>query len=147
MSSPLYSHDILRLAASLAGQQRLDAPDATADCRSPTCGSRVIVDVRLDDQGRISALGLDARACALGQASAALMAAHALGRNSAELEEALAKLDIFLHTQDRVPDASFWPGVEVFAPARAYPARHPSILLSFQAVRDAVRQAAQQAGA
>ena len=147
MSSPLYTHDILRLAASLAGQRRLTDPDASADHRSPTCGSRVIVDVRLDEEGRVAAIGLDARACALGQASAALMAAHAVGRDGAELEQAVEKLGAYLHTQETVPDASFWPGIEIFAPARAYPARHPSILLAFQAVNDAVRQAMQRARA
>jgi len=138
MSSPLYNQDILRLAASLAGQTRLAAAHGSADLRSPTCGSRVIVDVRLNLAGQIEALGLDARACALGQASAALMVQHATGQTAASLHEIAGQLRAFLAGEDELTEgAPFWPGIEVFAAARAYPARHPSILLAFDAAAQA----------
>lgn len=147
MSSALYSRDILRLAASIPYHRRLDHPDASADRRSPTCGSRVIVDVCVDADGRISGLGLDVRACALGQASAALMAAHAIGRSAQEMRTASEQLRRWLSgerpAEDSGPDeAGFWPGMAVFSAARAYPARHPSILLSFEAVAEAAAAAA-----
>ena len=41
--------------------------------RSPICGSRVTVDVNLDAEGRVAEIGMLVRACALGQASAALL--------------------------------------------------------------------------
>lgn len=139
MSSHLYNRDILRLAASLAGQGRLDRADASADRRSPTCGSRVIADVSLDDRGRIGALGLEARACALGQASAALVHAHGTGKTAEEMRAAADALRVWLAGAEG--EADFWPGVEVFEAARGYPARHPSILLAFEAVRDAAEAA------
>ena len=74
MTATLYNRDILRLAASIPHQRRLDAPQASVERRSPVCGSRVVVDVVLDDDGRVAALGQEVKACALGQASAALMA-------------------------------------------------------------------------
>jgi NifU-like protein involved in Fe-S cluster formation len=80
MTSALYNRDILRLAASIPHQRRLEAPQASVMKQSPICGSRVTVDIVTDDQGRIAELGQEVRACALGQASAALMGAHALGR-------------------------------------------------------------------
>ncbi|MBU0774537.1 MAG: iron-sulfur cluster assembly scaffold protein, partial [Alphaproteobacteria bacterium] len=75
MSAPLYNKDILRLAASIPHHHRLPAPQASVERRSPTCGSRVTVDVAMAD-GRLSDIGLDVKACALGQASASLMAAQ-----------------------------------------------------------------------
>jgi len=141
MSSALYNREILRLAASIPHHQRLDRPDASADRRSPTCGSRVIADVRVDEEGRIIALGLDVRACALGQASAALMAAHAIGRTAGEMRQAGERLRAWLADAEGEAEAGFWPGVSVFAAARAYPARHPSILLSFEAVGEAAARA------
>ena len=61
-------------------QRRLAAPQASVEKSSPVCGSRVVVDLVADAEGRVAELGQEVRACALGQASAALMGAHALGR-------------------------------------------------------------------
>lgn len=82
---------------------------------------------------------MEVSACALGQASAALLAAHALGRTPAEIANAAEALRCYL-TSSR-DDVNFWPGAGVFASAKAYPARHPSILLAFQATRDAAADA------
>ena len=86
--SALYSRDILRLASSIPHLGRLDRPQASAEKSSAVCGSRVAVDVALDGEGRVTELGQEVRACALGQASASLMGAHAVGRTGAELEDA-----------------------------------------------------------
>lgn len=141
MASALYTRDILRLAASIPHQHRLTDADGSADLRSPTCGSRLGVDVRLAPDGRIADLGIEAQACALGQASAALMGNHAVGRSLRELDEATEALRTYLSLPEAAPEALFWPGIGIFAPARAYPARHPSILLAFEAVRAATRHA------
>lgn len=139
MSSALYSMDVLRLAASIPWHERLPAPMGSAEKRSPVCGSRVVVDVMLDAAGRIATLGQEVRACALGQASAALMAGHAIGRDAAELVAARDALAAFL-AGDR-EDPSDWPGLGLFAAARAYPARHASIRLPFEAIVEAVVRA------
>lgn len=139
MTTALYNRDILRLAASIPHLHRLEGPDASVEKRSPVCGSRVTVDVVLDGDGRISALGQDVKACALGQASAALMGANALGRDAAELAEARDALAHFLGGERDDPGA--WPGLAIFREARPYTARHPSILLAFEAVAEAAKQA------
>ncbi|HWV11695.1 MAG TPA: iron-sulfur cluster assembly scaffold protein [Sphingobium sp.] len=137
--SALYNKDILRLAASIPHHQRLAQPQATVEKRSPTCGSRVTADVRMED-GKLAELGLDVKACALGQASASLMAAQAIGMSAAELEAARDRLTAYLSGEG--DDLDFWPGLIVLAPAREYPARHASIRLSFEAVAEAARVAA-----
>jgi len=139
MTAALYNNDILRLAASIPHHRRLEAPQATAERRSPTCGSRVTVDVRMDAEGALADLGLEVRACALGQASASLMAAHAIGRSAQELGRARDALTAYLAGE--ADSLDFWPGLEIFAPARAYPARHASIRLAFEAVAQAARDA------
>jgi NifU-like protein involved in Fe-S cluster formation len=139
MSAPLYNMEILRLAASVADRPRLDAPDATVERRSPTCGSRVIVDVALDADGHVSAYGQEVRACALGQASAVLMGQHIIGKSAADIGTAALELRAFLGGQRDDPGA--WPGVAVFAPARPHSARHPSILLAFDAAAEAAHNA------
>ena len=139
MSAALYNSTILRLATSIPHQVRLPAPMGTSERRSPVCGSRVTVDVALDAEGRIVALGQEVRACALGQASAALMGEHALGRSLAELAAARDALTAFLAgTRD---DPGDWPGLDIFTPARPHSARHASIRLAFEAVAEAVERA------
>lgn len=135
MAAALYNNEILRLATAIPHQHRLEDPQASVERRSPVCGSRVTVDVRVDATGRIVALGQEVRACALGQASASLMAAHALGRSVDELVAARDTLTAFL-AGDR-DDPGDWPGLAIFAPARPYPARHASIRLAFEAVAEA----------
>ncbi|WP_030538680.1 iron-sulfur cluster assembly scaffold protein [Sphingobium sp. DC-2] len=138
MNAPLYNKDILRLAATIPHHQRLAGPQASVEKRSPTCGSRVTADVRMEN-GRLAEMGLDVKACALGQASAALMAAQAIGLSADELAEARDKLTDYL--AGRSEDLDFWPGLAVLAPARGYPARHASIRLGFEAIAEAARMA------
>jgi NifU-like protein involved in Fe-S cluster formation len=137
--SALYNRDILRLAASIPHQHRLEAPQASVTRQSPVCGSRVTVDLVVDAEGRVAEIGQEVRACALGQAAAALMGANALGRSPEELAEARDRLAEFL--AGRRDDPGDWPGLAVFGEARRFTARHPSILLAFDAAAEAAARA------
>ncbi|MDT9597860.1 iron-sulfur cluster assembly scaffold protein [Sphingosinicella rhizophila] len=139
MTLPLYNRDILRLAASIPHHRRIARPQASVEKRSPVCGSRVVVDVVLDDGGKVVELGQEVHACALGQASAALMGQHVLGRGEAELADARDTLAAFLAGTRE--DPGDWPGLDIFRTARPYVARHRSILLAFEAVAEAAAQA------
>ena len=138
MSAPLYNKDILRLAAGIPHHRRLAEAQATVEKRSATCGSRVTADAMMLD-GRLAAMGLDVKACALGQASAALMAGHAVGLTANELADARDRLAAYLAGES--DDLDFWPGLAVLAPARGYPARHAPIRLAFEAMAEAARMA------
>ncbi|MQY41354.1 iron-sulfur cluster assembly scaffold protein [Epibacterium sp. SM1969] len=134
----LYSQKILELAADIPHLERLDAPDASAKKRSPMCGSTVTVDLKLED-GKISAFGQDVKACALGQASAAVLGHVVVGRSPAELQVARDQLKAMLREDGPVPDAPF-DGYEVLIPAREFQNRHASILLALDASLEALAQ-------
>lgn len=140
MSAPLYNTEILRLAASVADRPRLPSPGATVERRSPTCGSRVIVDINTDPEGRVVDFGQEVRACALGQASAVLLGQNIIGRTAPEIQTSAAQLRRFLLAEREDPGA--WPGLDIFAPARPHRARHASILLAFDAAAEAAARAA-----
>ena len=140
MTTTLYSLDVLRLAASTANLHRLENPQASVEKRSPTCGSRVRVDVIVDGDGKVEAIGAELHACALGQASTALMAAHAKGRTGAEIAKARDSLREFLKGEADGPGD--WPGLDVFAAARKHSGRHAAILLAFEAAAEAAATAA-----
>ena len=134
----LYSGRILNLAASIPNAGRLDAPDATVTKRSPLCGSTVTVDVRADD-GTVCEMAQDVKACALGQASAAVVGAAAPGMTLSELTEGRDALRAMLKGGP-VPTGA-WSGFEVLEPARDYRNRHASILLSIEALTEAMERA------
>lgn len=138
MSAPLYNEQILRLAASIPHHERLAHAMATAEKRSPVCGSRVTIDVSVDSQGRVSEVGMMVRACALGQASASLLATSILGKTPEELAAARDALTAWLAREGGAPG---WPGIAVFTPALDYTARHPSIRLAFEAAAEAAAAA------
>ena len=145
VTSPLYNRDILRLAASIPHLGRLEQAHARVERTSPVCGSRVAVELVVDEDGRVAEIAQDVNACALGQASASLMGAHAPGRTVGELEQARDALAGYL--AGKRDDAGDWPGLAIFEVARSYPARHASILLAFEAVAEAAAQAAARARA
>ncbi|MEH7826677.1 iron-sulfur cluster assembly scaffold protein [Gemmobacter denitrificans] len=134
----LYSGRILELAAAIPHQGRLAAPQGSARKRSPICGSTVTADVVLRD-GRIAEFAQDVKACALGQASAAILGAVALGRNRAEVMAARDSLAAMLKDGAPPPAAPF-DGYEVLIPARDYRNRHASILLALDALTEAMAQ-------
>lgn len=141
----LYSGRILALAADIPHLERLENPTARVKKRSPLCGSAVTVDVCVDN-GRVSAFGQDVKACALGQAAAAVTGGAVLGRALAELTQARDALRAMLKDAGPVPPAPF-DGFEVLEPAREYKNRHASILLSLEATCEAVEQALQSSDA
>ena len=137
----LYSTRILALAADMPHTARLSEPHATVKKRSPLCGSTVTVDVRVEE-GRIAAFGQDVKACALGQAAAAVTGHAVIGRTLAEVETARDELRAMLKSNGPIPAARF-DGFEVLEPARAFKNRHASILLAIEATAEAMEQALQ----
>lgn len=135
----LYSTRILALAADIPHLGRLPAPQATARRRSPLCGSTVTADVVVRE-GRIAEFAQDVKACALGQASAAVLGEGVIGRTLPELQAARDALRAMLKDGGPVPAAPFG-GYEVLLPARDYKNRHASILLALEAVCEAMEAA------
>ncbi len=125
-SSALYSLDLLRLTTVLAEFPPLTAADAHAERRSPVCGSVVAVTARFE-QDRLTALGLNVRACAVGQASAAILARHGIGRTISEIESVRSQLAAYLSGDAEHPSA--WPDLEKLAAVREFPARHAAAML------------------
>ncbi|MCX7559911.1 iron-sulfur cluster assembly scaffold protein [Sulfitobacter sp. F26204] len=136
----LYSARILALAAEIPHLGRLESPDATVKRRSPLCGSTVTVDVQVTD-GRLTDLGQDVKACALGQAAAAVAGEAAPGATLDVITRGRDQLRAMLKEHGKVPDAPF-DGFDVLTPAVAFKNRHASIMLSMEAIVEAMEEAA-----
>ena len=139
MNAPLYTTEILRLAASLSAPHELEREDGRAELRSPTCGSRVSLAVQLDADRRVERLSMDVHACAFGQASAALVERHSRGLTHDEISEEMLKLGRWL--ADEQEQTAGWPNLAALAPARSRRSRHGAILLPFRALLAAIEAA------
>ncbi len=127
----LYSGRILELATNVPYVDRLENPDASAKKRSPLCGSAVTVDITLLDD-KITGYAQDVKACALGQAAAAVIGQSIIGRTLNEVQTARDELNAMLKQDGPIPSAPF-QDLEVLLPAKDFKNRHASILLSLDA--------------
>jgi NifU-like protein involved in Fe-S cluster formation len=139
MIDDLYSTRILKLAADMPRAGRLPAPDASSEKIAKLCGSKVTVDVKVED-GVVVDFAQDVRACALGQASAAVLGAHVVGASTHEIEVARDALSAMLKANGPAPTGRF-AELAVLEVVKDYPARHASTLLAFEATVEAVRLA------
>jgi NifU-like protein involved in Fe-S cluster formation len=139
MDSALYNRDILRLATSLVAGDHIADPDGSAEVRSPLCGSRIQADVVMDAEGKLRDLALRANACALGQASTAILAQNAVGTALTEIAKLRAGVAQALQRAGDMP--SCWPELALLASACDYPSRHAAILLPYDAILAAAAQA------
>ena len=138
MIDEIYNRRILELAADIPRLGRLPAPQATAIAHSKLCGSKVIVDLAMEN-GRVSDFAQDVKACALGQASSSIMGRHVIGQTPEELR-ALRGVMYKMLKEEGAPPTGDWAECEALIPVRDYKARHASTLLTFDAVVDAVNQ-------
>ncbi|MEQ1930585.1 MAG: iron-sulfur cluster assembly scaffold protein [Parvularculaceae bacterium] len=135
MLSELYSDAILKAAAAIPPVRRLPSPDASAKKVSRVCGSEVEVDLKLDGD-RVADFGMEARACALGQASASILARNIVGASAAELLGVAREMRAMLKGGGPAPTGERWRDLGALAPIRDYPPRHASTLLVFEAVAE-----------
>lgn len=139
MIDDLYSARVLTLAANMPRAGRLADPQGSAEKVSKLCGSRVLVDVSLQD-GRVSDFAQEVKACALGQASAAVLGEHVIGASVAELEAARDALKAMLKQGAPPPEGRF-ADLKALEVVRDYPPRHASTMLAFEAVVEAAHKA------
>ena len=138
MLDEIYSRRILELAADIPRLGRLPAPHGTATAHSKLCGSTVTVDLAVAD-GVVTDFAHDVKACALGQASSSVMARHVVGTRVDELR-ALREVMTRMLKQGGPPPDGRWADLAALTPVRDFKARHASILLTFDAVVDALNQ-------
>ena len=134
----LYSAKVMELANDIPLQRRLDEPDATVERRSPLCGSRITVDLKLDGDV-VADYGHVVRACTLGQTAASIMARHVVGCNIELLRRIANAMRALLKEGKDLPDG-LWPILVYLTPAQPYKSRHGSILLAFDAVEEAIEK-------
>jgi NifU-like protein involved in Fe-S cluster formation len=135
VSSKLYSPELLGLATGLASFSLTDDLPLRAEVRSRSCGSVIAIGLALDDRGLVSGVGMKVSACAIGQASAALLALSIRGNNPGSVILTGQGLAAWLAGEGELPA---WPGIAALVPARDHPGRHGALLLPWKAASEAL---------
>ena len=131
MSDPLYRKEILRLAADAHGAGHLPGPHATGTAHNPACGDKVVFEVAVED-GRISALAHETKACVLSQASASILGRDAKGLTRDHLEALRAEVAALL--AGNAPPAPPFDAYAAFDGVAAHRNRRMCVLLPIDAL-------------
>ncbi len=140
MIDELYSARILKLAANLPHSGRLAAPQGTGERVAKLCGSKAVVDVTLDADGRVAEFAQDVKACALGQAAAGVLGESVIGASIEEIASARDAMSAMLKAGGEGPEGRF-EGLRALKLVADYPARHASTMVAIEATLEAVKQA------
>ncbi len=134
----IYTKTILRFASNIPNAERLNSPDVSITRRTAVCGSSMTVDLNIKN-GKIEQIGLDIKACALGQASASIFAKNAIGLTLKEVQKLKNELISFLKTGDFKIKTPF-EDYKYLDPARSVPYRHDSILLVLDSTEEGLNK-------
>ncbi|MET0442980.1 iron-sulfur cluster assembly scaffold protein [Tardiphaga sp.] len=145
MLNDIYNKRIIELAGNIPRLGRLPSPDASATAHSKLCGSTVKIDLAMDGHV-VTDFAHDVKACALGQASSSIMAAHVVGSTAEELRALRETVRKMLKENGAPPADAKWADIAALEPVRDYKARHASTLLTFDAVVDAIGQIEAKSG-
>jgi nitrogen fixation NifU-like protein len=136
MSDPLYRKEILRLAADAHGAGRLAHPDLTGAAHNPTCGDKVVVDLTVDTDGRVTGIAQETKACVLTQASASILGDRLKDASREDIEKLANHVAAMLAANADPPAPPFDP-YSAFQGTVTHRNRHRCVLLPIEAVLDA----------
>ena len=133
----LYSNQILALAANIPLLERIGSPDATVTSRTKLCGSVITIDINIKNN-IIQDYAHEVKACALGQASASILANGIIGKTSKQIINVRDAVFLMLNGSRYALD--IFPQYHILTPASEFKNRHDSIMLSLNAAVTAIRK-------
>ena len=133
----LYSNQILSLAASIPLLDRINSPDATISNRTKLCGSIITIDLNMSNNV-IQDYAHEVKACALGQASASILANGIVGKTGEQIVNVRDAVFQLLNGSSYSLD--IFPQYQILTPASEFKNRHESIMLSLNAAVEAIRK-------
>ena len=137
----LYAEIILDHYKSPRNHHLLDAPALSAEGFNPFCGDRVVLNLALDDAGRIDAVGFEGEGCSISQASVSIMTELLKGKTLEEasalnttFREIMAGAEVSVEVEDELGELAALEGVKQF------PVRIKCALLGWATLVDAIAE-------
>ena len=118
----------------------LDDADITADGVNPFCGDEIHLQIKVDDQGRVSQVGFQGAGCFINRATGSLISEAIVGKTLDEVEE---ESDVFRQmvsdptepTRDELSDLG---DLAALVGVRAFPIRVKCALLAWATLEDSI---------
>lgn len=124
-----------------------EIPDAQFHARgsNPLCGDEIQVELRLGQDGRISAIGFTGHGCAISQSSASLMTDAVSGKSPDEAMELMKRfVEMVTAPQEAEPDPSLGD-LQAMAGVRRFHARVKCATLAWHTLEAALKREAEAA--
>ncbi len=117
----------------------LEDHDRSAQGHNPLCGDKLILELKLDDDERVTDVRFSGMGCAISTASASLMTEFARGKTKAEILATKNRFHKMLTgNPNEVSDASDLGKLAVFGGVREFPARVKCATLSWHTMEAAL---------
>ncbi|UTW55964.1 iron-sulfur cluster assembly scaffold protein [Kordiimonas sp. SCSIO 12610] len=132
--SELYTTDILRWTTRIPHLGRLDEPGQTVVKTSRICGSRLTIDIDLS-AGKVIKFAQEVKACALGQATAAIVGQNVIGLTKDEFSDIRDRFRKMI-AGDEVEFPEKWSDLNLLRPVQNHPGRKGSVMLPFECLSE-----------
>jgi nitrogen fixation NifU-like protein len=135
----LYQSVILDHNRSPRNFGELEDANYTANGSNPLCGDKLTLQLKLDNDERVTDIRFSGMGCAISTASASLMTEFALGKLKAEILETKERFhDLLTGNPNERPEAVDLGKLTVFSGVREYPARVKCATLSWHTMEAAL---------
>ena len=133
----LYREVVLEHYREPSGREPIDAPDVTGEGINPSCGDELDLALRVDESGRIVALQVESRGCAISVASGSILHDLVDGVTPAEARRVLAGVRETL-TGAGLPDEPDLGDFDALEGVRDFPVRIKCALLPWTTLEEAL---------
>ncbi|MCP4035597.1 MAG: SUF system NifU family Fe-S cluster assembly protein [bacterium] len=124
----------------------LEDADRHADGYNPLCGDKLTLQLKLDDDERVTDVRFTGHGCAISTASASLMTEYALGKTKSEILETKKRFhELLTGNPNETGDATELGKLAVFSGVREFPARVKCATLSWHTMEAALDNAGDMA--
>ena len=135
----LYQEVILDHYRKPHHQGLLDNPQLQSEGFNPFCGDQVILNLTLNDAGRIAEVSFQGQGCSISQASASILTDHLEGKSLDEAEDLVTTFKGIMSGNQIPEDQEETMGdIVVLQGVRQFPIRIKCALLSYTTLQDAI---------
>ena len=137
----LYGERIMDHYRNPRNREKVHDPSLEAEEFNPFCGDRVNLQLRLDDQGKVSLVGAHSEGCSIIQATASMMGEALRGKTLAELEDLSRRFHSMMRGKQSA-DGTMEPmgDLESLQVVRRYPVRIKCALLPWVALEEGIKK-------
>ena len=136
----LYGDLILEHFRSPRNRAVVPEADLEAEEFNPFCGDRIILQLKLDESGRVAQVGVQSEGCSIIQATASMMSEAMMGKKLDELDELAELFRDTMHSKndDQNPSVDLGP-LRSLSVVRQFPVRIKCALLPWVALEEGVK--------